>query len=122
MAKFKFKHDAVASKVLTTVLEASKQGFAQIRSSLIDDNGISGGIGIVDGENGDEDDKVDELDDTGDSLPYPLFSPGVHSRSSSRIPSRTESSVNGIILRLEFLRIILAQTMMEEIIGLLIAV
>ena len=108
MAKFKFKHDAEESKLLPMVLLASKQGLAQIRSSLIDDNGISGGIGIEDGENGDDDDKVDELDDTGDSLPYSLFSPCVHSRSSSRIPSRTESSVNGIILRLDFLLSILA--------------
>jgi len=62
-----------------------------------DGKGIEGGDVV-----GDKEDNVDEVDDSGDSLPCPLSprsfpSFGLHSRSSSRIPSSIESNVKGII-------------------------
>ena len=52
---------------------------------------------------GDKEERVDECDDKGDSIPFSsslteLFSSGAHSRSSSKIPSNIESNVRGIIL------------------------
>ena len=101
---FKLKQDTEGSNVLETKLALSSLGFTDTRPSLKVDTGISGGIDTSSCVLGD---KVDEHDDIEDSIPVPslsmeLFSFGAQSRSSSKIPSNMESSVNGIILSIIF--------------------
>lgn len=97
---FKLKQDAEGSNVLETKLALSNLGFTDTNPSLTIDDDISGG---KDNSSCILGDKVEELDDNGESIPIPslsieLVSSGAQSRSSSKIPSNMESSVNGIIL------------------------
>ena len=101
--KLRFKQDVGASKEFEPKLAVSSLGLTDTRFSLACDCDINGGKATSEWVVGDNEERVDEWDDKGDSIPFPsssmeLFSSVTHSRSSSNIPSNIESNVNGIIL------------------------
>ena len=105
MFKSRFKQDAEGSRVLETKSVLSDLGFTDTRFSLTVESDINCEKETSPCMLGDKEDGVDEFDDSmpGPSLSKELPSSGSHSRSSSKIPSSIESSVNGIILRISIL-------------------
>ena len=100
--KLRFRHDVGASKELVPKLEVSSLGLTDTKFSLAFDCDINGKVTSV-WAVGDNEERVEEWDDKGDSIPFPsssteLFSSVTHSRSSSKMPSNIESRVKGIIL------------------------